>query len=160
VERGDWTKIPMVCLVSRLCLPLVYTHGVLGGRLTLEELSMKLSTNPARIMGLSPGKARSRSAPTPTIAIIQSHVDAPPSRPSTMGDQRRLVTVRGWELAGFCSNDACRAVRVIVDKYAVVGREGADSAPRVRRPVLPRLDHRLPDHSPSESHPAYPRSAR
>ena len=37
-------------------MPLTYTKGVLEGRLTLEEMCAKLSTNPAKIMGLAPRK--------------------------------------------------------------------------------------------------------
>ena len=33
--NGDWTKIPMGLPGLETLLPLVYTHGVLGGRLTL-----------------------------------------------------------------------------------------------------------------------------
>src|SRR5687767_6354698 len=52
--EGDWTKIPMGMPGLETLLPLTYTHGVRGGRLTLEEMSAKLSTNQARIMGLYP----------------------------------------------------------------------------------------------------------
>src|SRR3954467_8860811 len=54
--NGDWTKIPMGLPGLETLLPLVYTHGVLAGRLSLDELGLKLSTNPARIMGLYPRK--------------------------------------------------------------------------------------------------------
>ena len=40
--KGDWTKIPMGMPGLETLLPLTYTHGVLGGRLSLEEMCMKL----------------------------------------------------------------------------------------------------------------------
>ncbi len=54
--EGDWTKIPMGLPGLETLLPVMYTHGVQKGRLSLEELSLKLSTQPARIMGLDPRK--------------------------------------------------------------------------------------------------------
>src|SRR5438270_105840 len=54
--EGDWTKIPMGMLGLETLLPLTYTNGVLAGRMTLEEMCLKLSTNPAKIMGLYPRK--------------------------------------------------------------------------------------------------------
>src|ERR687889_390125 len=48
----DWTRIPMGLPGLETPLPLVYTRGVLAGWISLEELSMKLSTNPARRMRL------------------------------------------------------------------------------------------------------------
>jgi dihydropyrimidinase len=68
--NGDWTKIPMGLPGLETLLPLVYTRGVLGGRLTLEELSMKLSTNPARIMGLYPRKGAIAVGADADLAII------------------------------------------------------------------------------------------
>ena len=58
VERATGPRSRWGCPGLETLLPLVYTHGVLGGRLTLEELCMKLSTNPARIMGLVSAEGR------------------------------------------------------------------------------------------------------
>ena len=68
--KGDWTKIPMGLPGLETLLPLIYTHGVLGGRLTLEEMCMKLSTNPARIMGLYPRKGAIEVGADADLAII------------------------------------------------------------------------------------------
>src|SRR5215207_444440 len=54
--EGDWTKIPMGIPGLETLMPLTYTHGVLGGRITIEEMCRALSTNPAKIMGLAPRK--------------------------------------------------------------------------------------------------------
>ncbi len=48
--KGDWTKIPMGMPGLETLLPITYTEGVLAGRITLEEMSQKLSTNPANLM--------------------------------------------------------------------------------------------------------------
>ena len=103
-------------------LPLVYTHGVLGGRLTLEELSMKLSTNPARIMGLYPQKGAIAVGADADLAIIHPTATRPVT-PSTMETNADWSPYEGWELAGFARTTLSRG-EVIVDRYAVVGREG------------------------------------
>jgi dihydropyrimidinase len=103
-------------------LPLVYTHGVLGGRLTLEELSMKLSTNPARIMGLYPRKGAIMVGADADLAIIHPTATRTVT-PSTMETNADWSPYEGWELAGFARTTLSRG-EVIVDRYAVVGREG------------------------------------
>ena len=58
--EGDWTKIPMGMPGLETLLPLTYTHGVLTGKLSLEQMCLKLCTNPAKIMGLYPRKGALR----------------------------------------------------------------------------------------------------
>jgi len=53
---GDFTKIPCGMPGVETALPLLYTHGVLAGKISLVELSRLLSANPAKIMGLYPRK--------------------------------------------------------------------------------------------------------
>jgi dihydropyrimidinase len=120
--NGDWTKIPMGLPGLETLLPLVYTHGVLGGRLTLEELSMKLSTNPARIMGLYPRKGAIMVGADADLSIIHPTATRTVS-PSTMETNADWSPYEGWELAGFARTTLSRG-EVIVDRYAVVGREG------------------------------------
>src|SRR5215207_7194606 len=120
--NGDWTKIPMGLPGLETLLPLVYTHGVLGGRLTLEELSMKLSTNPARIMGLYPRKGAIMVGADADLAIIHPRATRTVT-PSTMETNADWSPYEGWELAGFARTTLSRG-EVIVDRYAVVGREG------------------------------------
>src|SRR5262245_22865928 len=81
--NGDWTKIPMGLPGLETLLPLVYTHGVLGGRITLDELATKLSTNPARIMGLYPRKGAILVGADADLAIIHPTATRTVS-PSTM----------------------------------------------------------------------------
>jgi dihydropyrimidinase len=120
--NGDWTKIPMGLPGLETLLPLVYTQGVLGGRLTLEELSLKLSTNPARIMGLYPRKGAIVVGADADLAIIHPTATRTVS-PATMETNADWSPYDGWELAGFARTTLSRG-EVIVDRYAVVGREG------------------------------------
>src|SRR5215207_9108288 len=120
--NGDWTKIPMGLPGLETLLPLVYTYGVLTGRISLDVLSMKLSTNPARIMGLYPRKGAIMVGADADLAIIHPTATRPVA-PSEMETNADWSPYEGWELAGFARTTLSRG-EVIVDDYAVVGRAG------------------------------------
>ncbi len=120
--EGDWTKIPMGMPGLETLLPLTYTHGVLGGRISIEDMCRNLSTNPAKIMGLYPRKGAIEVGADADLAIIHpTHtikVD-----PSTMETNADWSPFNGWDLAGFARTTLSRG-EVIVDNYIVTGREG------------------------------------
>ena len=92
--EGDWTKIPMGLPGLETLLPIVYTHGVLAGRLTPAEFVAKCCTNPARLMGLYPRKGVIAVGSDADIAIIDPReADRGGSRDD--GDERRLEPVPG-----------------------------------------------------------------
>ncbi len=119
---GDWTKIPMGMPGLETLLPLTYTHGVLQNRLTLEEMCMKLSTNPAKIMGLYPRKGAIEVGADADIAVIHPSstikVDC-----DTMETNADWSPFQNWDLAGFSRTTISRG-EVIVDDYRVTGAEG------------------------------------
>jgi dihydropyrimidinase len=120
--EGDWTKIPMGMPGLETLLPLAYTRGVLGGRLSIEEMCLKLSTNPARIMGLYPRKGAIEVGADADLAIIH------PDRriavdPGTLETNADWSPYEGWPLAGFARTTLSRG-EIIVDDYRVVGQEG------------------------------------
>ena len=120
--EGDWTKIPMGMPGLETLLPLTYTKGVLAGRLSIEEMSRKLSTNPARIMGLDDRKGAIRVGADADIAILH------PTRthkvdPKTLETNADWSPFDGWDLAGFARTTLSRG-EVIVDDYKVVGKAG------------------------------------
>ena len=55
---GISQKCPTACQAWKTSLPVLYTSGVKGGKLTLHELVRLVCENPARIMGLYPRKGR------------------------------------------------------------------------------------------------------
>ena len=120
--EGDWTKIPMGMPGLETLMPLTYTHGVLANRLTLEEMSAKLSTNPAKIMGLYPRKGAIQIGADADIAIIHPTTRYTVS-PSTLETNADWSPYEGWDLAGFARTTLSRG-EVIVDDYKVVGRGG------------------------------------
>lgn len=120
--EGDWTKIPMGMPGLETLLPLTYTHGVLGGRITIEEMVNKLSTSPAQIMGLYPRKGAIQPGADADIAIIhlQSKIAVDPN---TMEGGADWSPFEGWDLAGFARTTLLRG-DVIVENYKVVGKGG------------------------------------
>lgn len=120
--QGDWTKIPMGLPGLETLLPVVYTTGVLGHRLTLEQMVDKLCHNPARIMGLSPRKGAIQVGADADIAIIHptKKFKVDPAKMETNADWNPF---EGMELAGFSRTTLSRG-EVIVDNYQVVGSEG------------------------------------
>ena len=120
--EGDFTKIPMGMPGLETLMPLAYTKGVLGGRITLEEMCLKLSTNPAKIMGLYPRKGAIQVGADADLAIIHPKSTRTVS-PKTMETNADWSPYDGWELAGFARTTLSRG-EVIVDDYRVVGTEG------------------------------------
>jgi len=152
--EGDWTKIPMGMPGLETLMPLTYTHGVLQNRLTLEEMSAKLSTNPAKIMGLYPRKGAIQIGADADIAIIHPSTRHTVS-PATLETNADWSPYEGWELAGFARTTLSRG-EVIVDNYKVVGREGRGQwLPRTSAGLL-----RSPTQAASFSPPTSPVTAR
>jgi dihydropyrimidinase len=120
--QGDWTKIPMGLPGLETLLPLAYTRGVLEGRMTLEEMCVKLSTNPARLMGLYPRKGAIAVGADADLAIIHPSATRAVD-PKTMETNADWSPYEGWDLAGFARTTISRG-EVIVDDYKVVGTEG------------------------------------
>lgn len=120
--EGDWTKIPMGLPGLETLLPLVYTRGVLESRLSIEEMCLKLSTNPAKIMGLYPQKGVIAVGSDADVAIIhpERRMTVDPAAMETNAD---WSPYDGWELAGSARTTLSRG-DIIVDDYKVVGREG------------------------------------
>ena len=119
---GDWTKIPMGMPGLETLLPVVYTSGVLGKKLSLDEMCRKLSTNPAQIMGLYPRKGAIAVGSDADIAIIHP-IATRKVTPASMETNADWSPFEGWDLAGFARTTLSRG-EVIVDDHAVVGKEG------------------------------------
>jgi len=120
--KGDWTKIPMGMPGLETLLPVSYTHGILGKRLSMEQLVDCLCSNPAKIMGLYPRKGAIQVGSDADIAIIhpKKKIKVDPKKMETNADWSPFD---GWELAGFSRTTLSRGT-VIVDDYKVVGKAG------------------------------------
>jgi dihydropyrimidinase len=70
VWRGDFRRIPTGLPGIETLLPLMYTHGVAAGRITLGRLVEVLCSNPARLFGLYPRKGTLKVGSDADIIII------------------------------------------------------------------------------------------
>ena len=120
--NGDFTQIPMGLPGLETLLPIVYTHGVRFGRISIEEMCRKLSTNPAQIMGLYPQKGAIQVGADADLAIIHPTHEITVD-PDTMETNADWSPYDGWSLAGFSRTTLSRG-DVIVDDYKVVGQAG------------------------------------
>lgn len=120
--EGDWTKIPMGLPGLETLLPLVYTKGVLGKRMTPSQFVTKCCTNPAKVMGLYPRKGTLAAGSDADIAVLDPAkkltVDC-----ATMETGADWNPYQGMELAGFAQHTFCRG-RQIVDNYKCVDAMG------------------------------------
>lgn len=120
--EGDWTKIPMGLPGLETLLPLVYTHGVLGKKLSLNRFVEKCCTNPAKIMGLYPRKGVLAPGSDADIAVLD------PEKRITV-DYKTMVggadwsPYQGWSLAGFAEHTFSRGKQIVAD-YKFVGENG------------------------------------
>ena len=102
---------------------MTYTHGVLKNTLTLEDMCMKLRTNPAKIMGLYPRKGAIEVGADADLADHPSRQRRSRLIATTMETNADWSPYQGWDLAGFSRTTLSRG-EVIVDDYRVVGEEG------------------------------------
>lgn len=120
--KGDWTKIPMGMPGLDTMVPVMYTHGVRAGRITMNKLVDLCATAPARIMGLGDRKGQIAPGFDADIAIID------PKRTVTV-DHRKLQSRCDWnpyqgeKMGGFAKVTLCRGA-VVVEDHKFVGKRG------------------------------------
>ncbi|MCX7717806.1 MAG: dihydropyrimidinase [Candidatus Sumerlaeaceae bacterium] len=119
---GDWTRLPNGLPGLETLVPIVYTHGVLKGRLTITEMCRLVATQPARMMGLYPRKGAIVRGADADLAIIhpRKRMRVDPDQMETNAD---WSPYQGWNLAGFARTTISRG-EVIVDDYKVLASDG------------------------------------
>jgi dihydropyrimidinase len=120
--EGDWTKIPMGLPGLETLIPIVYTHGVQKGRLTLEQMVARCCTNPAKVMGLFPRKGVVAPGSDADLVLIDPEHTIVVDH-ATMETNADWSPYQGWRLAGFAASAYSRG-RQVVDGYKFVGEPG------------------------------------
>ena len=131
--EGDFTKIPFGMPGSELMMPLTYTHGVLEGKITLNQFVHYQSTNPAKIFGMYPEKGSLQVGTDADILIFD------PEREITV-DHRNMETncdwspYQGWKLKGYPHMTLLRG-KIVAKEGKYVGDVG-DGKFVARKPVF------------------------
>jgi dihydropyrimidinase len=120
--EGDWTKIPMGLPGLETLVPLVYTQGVLGKRMSLTKFVEKCCTNPAKIMGLYPQKGALAAGSDADIAILDPEKKVTVDH-ATMDGGADWNPYQGMSLAGFAQHTFSRGKQIVQD-YKFIGENG------------------------------------
>ncbi len=106
---APFPKVPSGMPGLETCFPMVFSEGVLKGRITLEQFVAMSSTNAARIYGLFPRKGTITIGADADLAIWD------PSRQVTISNERlhhRMdytpyegTTVTGWPVVTLCRGE-------------------------------------------------------
>jgi dihydropyrimidinase len=125
---GDWTRIPMGLPGLDTLVPLMYTLGVRGGRISMNRLVELCSTAPAGIMGLGGRKGDIAPGFDADLAIIDPtrRVKVVPrggTGEPTLQSRCDWSPYAGMELLGFAHTTLVRGKAVVRD-HRVVGRPG------------------------------------
>jgi dihydropyrimidinase len=121
--EGDFTKIPMGMPGLETMLPVVYTHGVQKGKLTLNQMVSRLCSNPARTMGLYPRKGTIAVGSDADLALIHP-TKTMKVNPAEMETNTDWSPFDGWEFAGFANATFCRGKQLVKNYKVVEGLEG------------------------------------
>jgi dihydroorotase-like cyclic amidohydrolase len=103
-------------------LPVMMTHGVNRGRISMEDLVRVGSTNTARVFGLYPRKGALLPGADADLVIVD------PEREATVDDQfyhcRCEVSIyRGWKFKGMARTTLVRG-RVMMEDFETVEKPG------------------------------------
>ena len=120
--QADFTKIPNGLPGVGDRLPVLFTHGVASGRMTLPQLVALTSTNPAKIFGLYPRKGTLAVGSDADLAIwnIDRHY---PYGVKVAQHRTDYNLYEGWELTARPEKVFLRG-RLIVDGERWLGKAG------------------------------------
>lgn len=118
-------------------LPMLFSEGVLKGRITLERFVAVTSTNAAKLFGLYPRKGTIQVGSDADIVIWD------PAMKKTIRDQdqfsnAKYSTYTGWEVTGF-PKTTIRRGEVVYDNGKIVSKPGSGKfipGARFQRPYL------------------------
>ncbi len=120
--KNDFTKIPNGLPGIQDRLPILWTQGVGGGRINMNQFVALTSTNPARIFGLYPRKGSLLPGADADIVIWDPQKKV--TYGTAMSHQRTDYSLyEGWELTGYPEKVFLRG-KLIVDGGEWKGKRG------------------------------------
>jgi dihydropyrimidinase/dihydroorotase len=121
-HNNIWNSAVIICGGMEHMLPAVITHGVIPGRISIEDMVRVCATNPARVYGLYPRKGSLLPGADADIVVVN------PDREFTVDDsfyhcQAEFSIFDGSKLRGKARITLLRG-NVMVDEYETVGKPG------------------------------------
>jgi dihydropyrimidinase len=119
--RGDFRKIPFGIPGVETLLPIVFTHGLLAGRISAGAMVQALASNPAKIFGLYPRKGTIRIGSDADLIMIDPEREIRIS-PGRLHMNCDFSPYNGFRLRGFPSLTMLRGKIVQKDGRFTGGR--------------------------------------
>jgi dihydropyrimidinase len=130
--EGDYTKIPFGMPGIETLLPLTYSEGVVGGRISLGRMIELLCENPARLFGMWPRKGSLAVGSDADVVIFDPDAQVTISH-ENLATNCDYSPFEGFECTGWTDTTLLRG-KVIVRDREFVGQAG-DGKFLVREPV-------------------------
>lgn len=123
----NFSTIPPGVSNLETMLPMLYSEGVLKGRISVERMVEVLSENPARLAGLSPRKGRLAVGADADIVVFDPRLSRT-IRASEMQSKSDYDPFEGWQVTGWPRYTISRG-EVIYEQGKVIGALGRGRLP-------------------------------
>jgi dihydropyrimidinase len=121
-------------------LPMMFSDGVVKGRITLEQFVAVTSTNAAKLMGLYPRKGTIQAGSDADIVIWNPTLKKP-IRDEDQFSNAKYSTYAGWEITGW-PKTTIRRGEIVYDNGKILAKPGSGKfipAARFQRPQLRQM---------------------
>lgn len=120
--KDDFTKCPNGAPGVELRMPIMFSEGVMKGRISINKFVEVTSTNPAKIYGMYPQKGTIAVGSDADIVIIDKNKEVTVTKPM-LHENVDYTLYEGMELKGYPIMTIVRG-KVIVKDNTFVGEEG------------------------------------
>jgi dihydropyrimidinase len=117
--------------------PMMFSEGVLKGRITLEQFVAVTSTNAAKLFGFYPRKGVIEVGSDADLVIWDQHMKKV-LKDEDQFSNAKYTTYAGWEITGF-PKTTIRRGEIVYDNGKVLAKPGSGKfipGARFQRPVL------------------------
>jgi dihydroorotase-like cyclic amidohydrolase len=121
-HNNIWNSRPIICGGMEHMLPVMMTHGVNAGRISMEDLVRVSSSSTARVFGLYPRKGCLSPGSDADIVIVD------PAKEAVINQdfyhcQVEFGIYSGWKVKGMARTTIVRG-EVVLEDYVTVGKPG------------------------------------
>lgn len=119
---NDFTKIPNGAPGVELRMPLMYTYGVLEGRISLQKFVEVTSTNVAKVFGMYPQKGTIAIGSDADLVIFDKDKEVTVTQ-SMLNENVDYTPYEGFKLKGYPVVTLSRG-EVVAESGKYIGKEG------------------------------------